>query len=145
LTETVQLGTVSVRFVPAGSGAPYSLIEWSAPAGAPSPPVHVHHRTDEGFYILNGTYGFLLDGERIEARAGEHVLVQSGHPHTFWNAGAGAASCLIIISPAGFEQYFRDLADGLAANDSDEAPIEVRRQLSSRYDIEVLGPPVDPA
>jgi oxalate decarboxylase/phosphoglucose isomerase-like protein (cupin superfamily) len=105
--------------------------------------VHVHHRTDEGFYVLEGTFVFLLDGERIEAPAHTHVLVPKGVSHTFWNAGPGSASCLIILSPAGFEQYFRELAAGLAGSDSDDAAMQVRRELSSRYDIEVVGPPVD--
>jgi mannose-6-phosphate isomerase-like protein (cupin superfamily) len=144
MEESVHLGAVTVRYVHADASTPYSLLEWVAPAGAPSPPVHVHHDTDEGFYVLAGTFGFLLDGQRLEAHAGTHVLVPTGHPHTFWNAGAETASCLIILSPSGFEQYFRDLAEGLAARDSDEAAIEVRRELSGRYDIEVVGPPVDP-
>ena len=94
--------------------------------------------------MLRGAFGFLLDGKRVEAPAGTHLLVPKGHPHTFWNACGDTASCLIILSPAGFERYFRELADGLAANDSEEAALEVRRELSIRYDIEVLGPPVDP-
>jgi mannose-6-phosphate isomerase-like protein (cupin superfamily) len=142
--EFVRLGAVTVRYVHAEAPAPYSVLEWIAPAGARSPPVHVHHTTDEGFYVLAGTFGFLLDGQRIEAHAGTHVLVPRGHPHTFWNACAETATCLIILSPSGFEQYFRDLAEGLAVDDSDEAAIEVRRELSARYDIEVVGPPVDP-
>jgi len=145
LEESVQLGEVTVRYVHADAATPYSLLEWIAPAGAQSPPVHVHHDTDELFYVLAGTYEFLIDGQRIEAHAGTHVLVPRGHPHTFWNAGAKTAICLIILSPAGFEDYFRDLAEGLAANGSDEAAVDVRRTLSARYDIEVVGPPVDPS
>jgi mannose-6-phosphate isomerase-like protein (cupin superfamily) len=139
----VWLGAVAVRYVQAGAAAPYALVEWIAPAGAQSPPLHVHHRTDEGFYVLAGTFAFLVDGEQIEARAGMHVLVPSGHPHTFWNAGAETARCLLVLSPAGFEQYFSELADGLAATDSDDAAIRLRQELSTRYDVEIVGPPVD--
>jgi mannose-6-phosphate isomerase-like protein (cupin superfamily) len=136
----VRLGAVTIRYVYAEAGAPYSLLEWIAPAGAPSPPVHIHHETDEGFYVLDGTYSLLLDGARFDAAASEHVLVPKGHPHTFWNAGNETASCLIVLSPAGFEAYFRELADGLATAESEQAAIEVRRRLSARYDIEVVGP-----
>lgn len=31
--------------------------------------------------------------------------------HTFWNAGPGPARFLEVISPAGFEAYFAELAD----------------------------------
>jgi mannose-6-phosphate isomerase-like protein (cupin superfamily) len=141
--STIQLGDVWIRYVHANSAGPYSLLEWTAPAGTASPPLHIHHRTDEGFYVVHGTYGFLMDDERIEAAAGSHVLVPKGHPHTFWNAGHDSATCLIVLSPPGFEHYFRDLAEGLAEARSDEAARDVRRRLSATYDIEVVGPPVD--
>ncbi len=37
-----------------------------------------------------------------------------GVPHTFWNAGDEDARLLELISPAGFENYFRELAPLLA-------------------------------
>ena len=112
LTVTfIDLGGVTVRYVYSEAAAPYSLIEWIAPPEAESPPVHVHHRTDEGFYVLGGTFGFLLDDQRTESAAGSHVFVPRGHAHTFWNSGGEVASCLIVLSPAGFERYFRELAD----------------------------------
>ena len=141
--EIVRLGPVTIGYVHAETGGSYSLLEWIAPAAAASPPVHIHRKTDEGFYVVNGTYVFLLDGDRIGAAAGEHVLVAKGHPHTFWNAGEETASCLIVLSPSGFEAYFRELADGLATVDSEDAAMAVREHLSSRYDIEVVGPPPD--
>lgn len=133
---------MTVRYVYSEAARPYSLIEWIAPAGTESPPVHIHHRTDEGFYVLDGTFGFLLDDQRMEWAAGSHVFVPRGHAHTFWNSGRELATCLIVLSPAGFEEYFRELADGLAASESDDAVMAVRRRLSSRYDIEVVGPPI---
>jgi len=140
--RTVPLGAVTVRYVHSDPNSPYALLEWIAPAGSQGPPVHVHHKTDEGFYVLSGTFGFLLDGQTLDAPAGTHVLVARGRAHTFWNTGSETAACLIVLSPPGFAGYFRDLADGLAANQSDDAAMEVRRQLSARYDIEVVGPPV---
>jgi mannose-6-phosphate isomerase-like protein (cupin superfamily) len=141
--DVVQLGAVTLRYLYTESGGPYALLEWLAPAGAPRPPVHVHHETDEGFYVLEGTYRFLLDGERVDAAAGDHVLVARGRHHTFWNPGTKPARCLIVLSPPGFEPYFRELSDGLASAESEEAAMSVRQGLSARYDIEVVGPPPD--
>ena len=141
--DQVELTGVTVTFLSMPPGAPYSLIEWDAEAGSPSPPVHIHHRTDEGFYVLEGTFGFLVDADVTNAAAGTHVLAAMGHPHTFWNSGSGPARCLIVLTPPGFEAYFRELAPLLANADSEEEAIEARRSLSARYDIEVVGPPVD--
>jgi hypothetical protein len=68
-----------------------------------------------------------------------------GHAHSFWNAGARPAKCLIIISPPGLEQYFRELAAQLGDIKTQEASIELRKSLSEKYDMEVVGPPVDPS
>ena len=141
--ETVELIGVTVTFIPTEPGSPYSLIEWDASPGSPSPPVHIHHKTDEGFYVMAGRFAFMLDGVRTHASPGAHVLVPMGHPHTFWNPGVRRARCLIILSPPGFEAYFRELGPLLARADSDEAALEARRGLSAKYDIEIVGPPID--
>ena len=139
----VRLGGVTIRFVHSQAADPYSLIEWTAPPGAPAPPVHLHRRTVEGFYGLSGTFSFLVAAQTLELKPGAHILVPPGQPHTFWNAGDESASCLILLSPAGFERYFRELAERLGADQSEEAALSVRRELSARYDIEVVGPAPD--
>ena len=49
---------------------------------------------------------------------------------------------LITISPPGFERYFEELAEGLAsAGEDEQAAMSLRRALSEKYDIEVVGPP----
>jgi len=141
---TVSVGPVTVTYVYEDPAGGYALLEWEAPPGAASPPVHVHHRTDEGFYVLSGAFRFLVDGKTIDGPAGSHVLVRAGMPHTFWNAAGVPARCLIILTPPDFAPYFRELALGLAEGKTDEDSIEIRRRLSARFDIEVVGPPIKP-
>ena len=65
-----------------------------------------------------------------------------GIEHAYWNQGTTPAKMLITISPPGFERYFEELADGLAeAGDDAEAAMSVRKALSEKYDIGVVGPP----
>lgn len=141
---SIDLGGVKITYKQFDSGGDYSLLEWETEAGIASPPVHIHHRTDEGFYVLSGKFGFLLDDTRMEAGPVSHLLVRKGHPHTFWNAGDEPATCLIILTPPDFAAYFVELSRGLAAVESDEAAMRVRRELSARFDIEVVGPPIHP-
>ncbi|MEJ7841580.1 MAG: hypothetical protein WKF95_07385 [Rubrobacter sp.] len=64
-----------------------------------------------------------------------------GLDHAYWNAGTTTAKMLITISPPGFEGYFEELAEGLeAAADDEQAAMGVRKALSEKYDIEVVGP-----
>ncbi len=142
--ERVRVGPITVGYLLDDPGAGYALLEWEAPPGAASPPVHIHRRTDEGFYVLSGIFRFLVDGRSTDLDSGSHVLVHKGLPHTFWNIGSEPARCLIVLTPPEFAAYFRDLAEGLSSAPSDEEAMQVRQALSALYDIEVVGPPITP-
>lgn len=111
--------------------------------GAKSPPVHVHNRTDEGFYVLTGKFGFLwMTGRSKRPLAHmswcrKDVRIRSG------TRAVRPPAASFVMSPPGFEGCFRELAQRLAAIESEEAAMQLRRQLSARYDIEVVGPPVE--
>jgi hypothetical protein len=47
--------------------------------------------------------------------AGGYITKPRGELHTMWNAGRTPARMIEIISPAGFEGFFRELADLVAA------------------------------
>ena len=123
------------------SGA-YSVVEWVSESGIPGTPLHIHRETDEAFYVLEGTFGFRAGERTFEGAAGAFVFVPKGLEHAYWNEGATPARMLITISPPGFERYFEELVEGLeAAGDDEQATMSVRKALSEKYDIEVVGPP----
>jgi quercetin dioxygenase-like cupin family protein len=123
-------------------GGAYSVVEWVSEPGVPGPPLHIHRVTDEAFYVLEGTFGFLAGGRTFEGGAGAFVFAPKGLEHTYWNEGKTPAKMLITISPPGFERYFEELAEGLEAAGGDEqAAMSVRKALSEKYDIDVVGPP----
>ena len=140
-TDSVQLIGARVTFVSVGEGASYSLTEWDVEPGTQGPPIHIHHEHDEGFYVMSGHFGFVLDGVTTYGKPGAHVLVPKGHAHSFWNAGARPAKLLHIVTPPGLDQYFRDLAAGLSDIKTQEGSIALRKELGKRHDIEVVGPP----
>ena len=140
--KTVALGGHTVRFLQRASGSGYALVEWMAPPAIPGPPLHVHRLTDEGFYVLEGAFGFQVGDRTLQGSSGAYVFGPRGLPHTYWNQGPAAARLLILISPPGFEPYFEELSEGLAAaGNSSDAAIRVRKALSGKYDIEVVGSP----
>lgn len=73
-------------------------------------PLHRHHNEDEYTCVLEGELGLQLGQEVIRAAAGTWVLKPRGQWHTFWNAADAPCRTLEIVSPAGFQYYFRDLA-----------------------------------
>jgi quercetin dioxygenase-like cupin family protein len=101
----------------------FVIVEWTAPAGDPRPiaPLHLHREDDEAWYVLEGTLGFRLGEEEIEAQPGSAVLATRGVPHTYWNAGAGAARYLLVLTP-----QIHALIEAIHATD-DRSPETMRR------------------
>jgi mannose-6-phosphate isomerase-like protein (cupin superfamily) len=48
-----------------------------------APPLHIHHREDETFYVIAGEITFFVGDRRIEARAGDFLFAPKGVPHAF--------------------------------------------------------------
>src|SRR3954463_119367 len=107
------LGMIGVRFMIPGEDTSerLALVEHPMPPRALAAPLHRHNREDEYSYVLEGRMGALLGEEVLEVGTGELVVKTRGQWHTFWNAGEEPARVLEIISPAGFEHYFEELAD----------------------------------
>ena len=140
--ETISMPGNKVSFVHRQLDSAYSLVEWTSEPGAPGSSVHVHRMTDEAFYVLEGTFGFQLDEETVEASAGAFVFAPKGIVHAFWNQGPSPARMVLMMSPPAFVRYLEELAEGLAAAGDDvEAAMSLRKELSEKYDIEIVGPP----
>jgi len=92
------------------AGQRFSVVHHPLAPRALAAPLHRHHREDEYSYVLTGTLGALLGEDIITAAPGTWVFKPRGQWHTFWNAGDIPCEIVEIISPAGFENYFRELA-----------------------------------
>ena len=134
--ESVRLLALGVRFMVEGAetGGAFSLVEHPLPPRALGAPVHTHANEDEYSYVLEGRVGVQLGSEVVEAGPGELVRKPRGIPHAFWNAGDRPARLLELISPAGFENYFRDLAPLLDTEEPDAAAIG---EVVARYELEI--------
>ncbi len=140
--KTLSFSGNQVTLIHGHPGGVHSVVEWVSEPGIPGPPLHIHTTTDEAFYVVEGTFGFLAGERTFEGGAGAFVFAPKGLEHTYWNGGKTPSKMLIMISPPGFERYFEELAEGLeAAADDEQAAMGVRKALSEKYDIEVVGPP----
>jgi quercetin dioxygenase-like cupin family protein len=115
------------------SGGAYALVELTGPKGD-MPPLHLHTREDEAFYVLEGRMTVFLADRMIELKAGESALAPRGVPHVY-RVESDGARWLALVSPAGFETFVRQVATtpGLG-------PAELTK-IAAEYGIEILGPP----
>jgi mannose-6-phosphate isomerase-like protein (cupin superfamily) len=130
------LGSIGVRFVIDGVEAAdrFSLVEHPMSPRALAAPLHRHTREDEYSYVIEGRMGALLGDEVVYAEVGDLVHKPRNQWHTFWNAGDEPCRILEIISPAGFEDFFKELSDmGGVAN----ADPETLTELNNRYGLEM--------
>ena len=134
--QVVHLLALGVRFMVDGehTGGAFSLVEHPLPPRALGAPLHTHHNEDEYSYVLEGCFGVQLGNEVLEAGPGNLLFKPRGVPHAFWNASDEPARLLELISPAGFENYFREMAPLLAATERDQAAIG---EVVARYHLDI--------
>ena len=119
-------GDPSLKASHRSTGGALSVFETTIEAG---PPLHVHDREDECFYVLSGELSIRCGGDAFDAPAGSFVYLPRGRPHRFW-ASDQPARLLLITVPAGIEDYFRQINN---ASDDQE-----RHQIGEQYRIRVV-------
>jgi mannose-6-phosphate isomerase-like protein (cupin superfamily) len=118
----------------ADTGGRFAVVHHPLAPRALAAPLHRHSNEDEYSYVVEGMLGALLGEEVVIAARGTWVFKPRGQWHTFWNAGETPCEIVEIISPAGFEDYFRELAK--AFRDSTGAAMQELQALASRYGLE---------
>ena len=116
------LGVVGDTYTILVSGADtagrYTLIDMHVPPGG-GPPPH-RHDFEEMFTILEGEIELTFRGVSVVAAAGETVNVPANAPHVFRNVSDRPARLLCLCSPAGQEEFFKEV--GIPVAHRTEAP-----------------------
>lgn len=124
----------------------YALFHATVPPGG-GPPLHVHHNEDERFDILTGRLRFRLDDTELEADPGDSLLARRNVPHAFFNDTDEPATMLIHVTPGGMEQMFHEFGKVVVSPDAVPEPVTQKHiekiiEVTKRYGIDVLGPPI---
>lgn len=116
-SDPLQAGPAQVRILAgAHTGAPFGAIDYSIPPGfAPPPVLHRHTLEDAGWLVLEGEIVFTY-ADGTEFRAGPGASTE--HPKGCWFRWANAhtdrpARAICWYQPAGFEQFFVEVAAGI--------------------------------
>ena len=113
------------------------LAEFEVAPHAPTPPPHIHHAHEEGFYILEGELEFLAGTETLRASQGTFVMVPIGTVHTFSNPTDKPARFLNTFTPPLYIGYFEEISKLIQA-DVALNPQQLA-ELMARYDTEVVS------
>ena len=109
----------------------FFLSESTIAPGFAGPPPHRHEQLVDMFYVLEGVLTVRLGEETHQLEGGSFVCVPAGVVHTFSNPSDIPVRFLNFNTPAGWENYMRDLAETAKAG-----PLtpDVIGRVASRYD-----------
>jgi mannose-6-phosphate isomerase-like protein (cupin superfamily) len=130
--ERLVLGevTIVVRVPSEATGGAYALMEEVPPLV--DTPAHVHDREDELFFVLEGEHVYRVGEEEVRLGPGGLVFAPRGVPHSQRRVVPGEGRQLVLVSPGGFEGFFRDLA---AAHEAGTLGPEAYSAASTRFGI----------
>jgi quercetin dioxygenase-like cupin family protein len=118
------------------TGGAVSIVEHPFEVGALVPP-HVHTREDEISIVLDGQIGFRSEDDEVVLASGGYIVKPRGQVHAMWNAGSTPARMIEVITPAGFERFFMELAD---KNETGPVELPVLAELAQRYELPFAEP-----
>jgi mannose-6-phosphate isomerase-like protein (cupin superfamily) len=111
-------------------------------------PLHVHHREDEIFHLMEGQMRFRVGDRELVARAGDTLLAPKGVPHCFRVESPEGSHCLTITKGNDFETMVRTMS-----RDAERPELPLATQLTpemiaeltaccARNHIDIMGPPL---
>jgi quercetin dioxygenase-like cupin family protein len=127
----------------ASSGGTVAVVEIEGRRGD-MPPLHVHRREDEIFYVLDGKLSLHQPDGSIELGPGQAAFAPRDVPHVY-RVESETARWLGIATPAGFDEFVREVGepapeDALPPEGREHDPARIG-EIGARYGIELLGPP----
>ena len=100
----------------------YCLIDMHIPTGG-GPPPH-RHDFEEMFSVLEGEIEASFRGKKTIIRTGETINIPANAPHQFQNKSGQPARLLCLCSPAGQEEFFKEVGVPVATRTTPPPPLD---------------------
>lgn len=113
--EHLTLGdiTIIVRASAENTAGSLTVFEEVPPLGDVG--LHIHHNEDEIYYVLEGEHDFVCGDETLRLGPGGTIFMPRGIPHAHRRVVPRTGRLLGVTSPAGFDGFFRALAEASRA------------------------------
>ena len=130
-----------IKATAADTGGQLTLVEVTCPPGYQGVR-HIHHKEDEGFWLLEGLMDLEVGGQHTKMQAGDYAFGPRNVPHSF-SAGDAGCRVLFILTPGGFEKLIMATSEPAQARTtpphSDEMPDFARLQaIVAQFGGEIL-------
>ncbi|WP_407530108.1 cupin domain-containing protein [Methylobacterium oryzisoli] len=133
MPEVIRIGPLELRFLRSmhETGGSLDIFEMTVPPEGQMPVAHYHRDWDETVYGLTGTVTFTVEDQVRVVGSGDVLFIPRGAVHGFDNRSGATATCLNVLTPGVLgPEYFRELADLVAAGPPEEAVV---REIMLRH------------
>jgi mannose-6-phosphate isomerase-like protein (cupin superfamily) len=124
---------LAVKVGAAPNGGVGTVIEGAIPPDA-GPPLHVHQKEHETYYVLEGEFEFVCGEDRVTGGPGTFVFAPRGLPHRYKNIGTTPGRVIFGFTPGGIEAFFEELGKLPELN-----PV-ILTEIAARYGMTILPP-----
>jgi mannose-6-phosphate isomerase-like protein (cupin superfamily) len=118
------------------TGGVLAVVEHPFAVGALVSP-HLHTREDEYSIVTEGEIGFRSGDREVVLGPGGYITKPRGELHAMWNAGGVPARMIEIITPAGFEHFFREICELVTTGLSESSRVAT---IADRYGLQFGQP-----
>ena len=103
-------------------------------------PPHHRHVFEEMFSVLEGEIEATFRGRQRIIRTGETINIPANAPHQFQNKSAEAVRLLCLCSPAGQEEFFKEVGVRVATRTTPPPPLDEEAEAAFVAKIKALAP-----
>lgn len=130
--------TYTILLSGADTAGRFCLIDMHIPPGG-GPGPH-RHDFEESFILQEGEVEATFRGEKSVVRAGETLNIPANAPHEFHNTSDKPMRLLCLCSPAGQEEFFREVGVPVATRTAPPPPLDADGQAAFMAKAEALAP-----
>ena len=91
-------------------------------------------------FFLDGKLQATFRGEKRIVRAGETIHIPANAPHQFHNASSKPVRMLCICSPAGYEEFFKELGTAVATRTTSPPKADAAQETAFMKKVIELAP-----
>jgi quercetin dioxygenase-like cupin family protein len=116
------------------TGGQFSMIEEVLPPGLGVPP-NIGHNESRVYYVVSGEFQLQVGNVTHRAAAGDTFFVPAGAVNGFANVGPEPGKLFATFTPAGHEDFLRELSDLIQGEPREDEVAE----LFQRYGVEMVS------
>jgi quercetin dioxygenase-like cupin family protein len=130
--------TYTITVTGAETAGKFCVIDMHIPPGG-GPPSH-RHDFEETFILLEGEMEATFRGQKSVVKAGDTINIPANAPHRFHNTSPNATRLLCICSPAGQEDFFKEVGTPVATRTTPPPKLDEKEQTAFMKKIMALAP-----